>query len=356
MRVVSLIIFIFLNTFLFAQEEVFRIGVAGLTHDHVHWVLNRHADSDLEIVGIVETNPELIQRYRKQYNLDESLFFPTVKEMISKTKPEAVCAFNSISKHIEVIRACAPRGVHVMVEKPLAFNLSEAKEIEELSARHNIHILTNYETTWYPSSVRVFELTRNNSEIGPIRKVVIHDGHKGPIEIGCSKEFTNWLTDPKYNGAGALVDFGCYGANLITWLYQGKRPDKITAVTQQFKPEIYPDVDDEATIILTYGDSQCIIQASWNWPFNRKDMRVYGTRGYIFADDANTLRIKNDPREPEEVLQVLPLKNYHSDPFTQLRDVVRGDFTLPPFHPSSLENNLIVVEILAEAIKQSTIK
>jgi hypothetical protein len=53
-----------------------------------------------------------------------------------------------------------------------------------------------------------------------------------------------------------------------------RAPLTVTAVTQQIKPEIYPRVDDEATIILTYLHAQGILQASWNWPFDRKDMEV----------------------------------------------------------------------------------
>ena len=92
-------------------------------------------------------------------------------------------------------------------------------------------------------------------------------------------EFLAWLTDPEKNGAGALFDFGCYGANLMTWLMNDARPVSVTAVTQRIKPEIYAKVDDEATIILEYPGAQAIIQASWNWPFDRKDMEVYGRTG-----------------------------------------------------------------------------
>jgi predicted dehydrogenase len=97
------------------------------------------------------------------------------------------------------------------------------------------------------------------------------------------KEFFDWLTDPVRNGAGALFDFGCYGANLMTWLMDGQRPIAVTAVTQHFQPNVYPAVEDEATILVEYPAAQGIIQASWNWPFDRKDMEIYGRTGQIFA-------------------------------------------------------------------------
>ena len=122
--------------------------------------------------------------------------------------------------------------------------------------------------------------------------MVVHDGHRGPREIGVQPEFLAWLTDPEQNGAGALFDFGCYGANLMTWLMDDARPTSVTAVTRRFKPEIYPRVDDEATIILEYPGAQAIIQASWNWPFDRKDMAVYGQTGSVFTVRNNEVRVR----------------------------------------------------------------
>jgi predicted dehydrogenase len=187
--------------------------------------------------------------------------------------------------------------------------------------------------------------------LGGLRKLVVHDGHQGPKEIGVNAEFLEWLTDPVRNGGGALMDFGCYGANLVTWLMKGERPTSVTAVTQQLKPEVYPRVDDEATIVLTYPKAQAIIQASWNWPYNRKDMEVYGTQGYVVAD-RNGIKVKPSPSK-EEVQETVPARpRPYNDPFAYLAAVVRGEITVADADLSALPNNLAVVEIL-EAAKQS---
>jgi len=136
-----------------------------------------------------------------------------------------------------------------------------------------------------------FDLVHEGA-LGAVRKVVVHDGHYGPKEIGVEPEFLAWLTDPKLNGGGALFDFGCYGADLMTWLMDGQRPQTVTAVTKQIKPEIYPRVDDEATIVLTYPKAQAIVQASWNWPFSRKDMEVYGQTGYVITVKNDLIRVR----------------------------------------------------------------
>ena len=330
------------------QASPLRVGIAGLTHDHVNGILARAHDGDIEIVGIAERNHELAERYLKRYNLPLTLLYSSLDEMLDKSKPEAVCAFNSIYEHLEVVKACAPRKIHVMVEKPLAVSVDHAKQMESLAKRYGIFLLTNYETTWYGSNRKAFEML---DSIGQIRKVVVHDGHQGPKEIGVSKEFFEWLTDPVKNGGGALIDFGCYGANQITWLMKGQRPLSVFAITQQIKPDIYPKVDDEATIVVTYPKAQGIIQASWNWPFGRKDIEIYGQHGYMIAD-RNSLKSKFSEKAKEDYQAVPFPASPNNDPFAYFRAVVHGEIVVKPKDLSSLENNLIVCEIL-EAAKKS---
>ena len=326
-----------------------RVGVAGLTHTHVHWILGRADRGDIQLVGIAEPNTALAKRYLEQHGLPMSLLFSSLEEMLDRTKPDAVTAFGSIYDHLAVVQACAPRGIHVMVEKPLAVSLNHAKKMQALAKKHNIELLTNYETTWYATNHKLYELMQQN-HLGKLRKVVVHDGHEGPKEIGVNEEFLEWLTDPKLNGGGAIIDFGCYGANLITWLANGKRPQAVFAIIQQFKPDVYPKVDDEATIVVEYDDMQGIIQASWNWPFSRKDMEVYGATGYALSDNRSKLRtrLKGESVERMEILpeRIAPF----DDPFALLAGVVQKRIKLPPFDLSSLENNMLVMEILDAAI------
>lgn len=343
-----------LSTSLSAQAPVeakpLRVAIAGLVHTHVHWILGRVDDGDLDLVGVYEPNRELAIRYLDQYNLSHDLLFDELDPMLEATKPEAVTAFNTILGHLEVVEACAPRGIHVMVEKPLAISLKHAKQMAALARKHRIHLLTNYETTWYGSNLLAKE-TLASGDIGPARKIVVHDGHEGPEEIGVNKEFLDWLIDPVYNGAGALFDFGCYGANLSTWLLNGQRPISVMALTQQVKPDKYPLVDDEATILLEYPETQTVIQASWNWPFNRKDTHVYGKTGYIKTIDGSRYVIRKKGKDNDTAGEAKGLPKPIHDPFVYLAAVVRGDQS-PEGSLSSLDNNMIVMEIL-EAAKKS---
>lgn len=332
-----------------ASPKPLRVVVAGLSHDHAHMIMGRKKTGDIEIVGIAEPNRELAMRYARQYGFDMSLVSTSLEELVDKVKPEAVLAFNAIFDHLKVVEICAPRGIHVMVEKPLAVSWEHAKKMLALAKKHNIHLLTNYETTWYASNAEAYRMAVQDRKLGDIRKIVFHTGHPGPKEIGCSKEFLAWLTDPVLNGAGALNDFGCYGANIATWLMKGEVPVSVTAVAQQIKPDVYPKVDDEATIVVTYPKSQVIIQASWNWPFSRKDMEVYGRTGYLFCKDGVNMQLKEEERAPLVPLTAQALLPPANEPFRYLAAVIRGEVIMQPADLSAPANNETVVKILEAA-------
>jgi predicted dehydrogenase len=265
--------------------------------------------------------------------------------MLQKARPQAVVVYTNTYDHRRVVEACARHGVHVMMEKPLAVSADDAHVIRNAAREAGIHVLVNYETTWYPSSRAVYDLVHGNA-LGELRKVVVHDGHRGPREIGVDREFLSWLTDPVLDGGGALFDFGCYGVDLTTWLMDGRRPDAVTAVTQTNKPDVYPRVDDEATIVLRYPRAQAIIQASWNWPFSRKDMEAYGETGYAITVRAKQLRVRRAGEEETQV-DADALAPPADDPLSYLRAVVTG--RVRPDGPSSLETNVVVTEVLDAA-------
>jgi len=352
--------FSLLNTFSMMKAQAqsntaapLRLAVAGIKHVHVPWILGRKDKTDVTLAGVYEPNADLAQRYAKRFNLSIDLFYNDLNKMLDVVKPEAIVDFGSVYEHMATVEACAPRGIHVMVEKPLATNLSHATRMEQLAKKYNIYLLTNYETSWYPTTLKTYQLVNDSNYVGSIKKVVVHDGHQGPKEIGLNKESLDWLIDPVQNGGGALIDFGCYGANLMTYLMKGQEPVSVTAVTRQFKPAVYPKVDDEATIIISYPAAQCIIQASWNWPFSRKDMEVYGETGYVIAENNTDMRMRNRKADRERTLKVtVKDTEVYEDPFSYFADVIRGKIKLPENGLYSLQTNVIVVRIL-EAARES---
>jgi predicted dehydrogenase len=354
-KCIPLIGLFILSTMLFpslhAQKDAaVKVVVAGTSHGHSGWILNKLDRPEMQVIGIYEPDQDLAEKQSARYKIPKELFFNDLKMALDKLKPEAVLAFGPIKEHLEVVEVAAPLGIHIMVEKPLAANLEDALKMQQLANKYKVMLLTNYETSWYPSTAESFRLVKDSNFVGQIRKVVFHHGHQGPKEIGVGDEFFKWLTDPVLNGGGALMDFGCYGANLATYLLKGQEPVSVTAVTNQFKPHIYPKVDDDATIILNYPSLQVIIQASWNWTYNRKDMEIYGDSAAITALNANKMRFRNSKNgaEYEKTVTDKDIAVY-TNPFSYLHAVLRGKEKPEPFGLYTLENNVMVNRILAAA-------
>lgn len=325
------------------SKKPVRLGVVGLVHGHVRGFFTRAlADSNVTIVGVVEANREVTAKYAEQHKLPSKILFTELEAMLTAMKPEAVAVFSNTFDHRRIVEMCAARGVHVMMEKPMAVNMEHARAIEKAQRRSGIHVITNYETTWYAGNHAAHKAILQDNAIGDIRKIVVHDGHQGP---GGAPEFVEWLNDPA-RGGGALLDFACYGADLMTWLLPGQRPLSVMAVTQRLQPNRFPRVEDESTIVVTYPRAQGIIQGSWNWPYARKDMEIYGDKGSILIPERDRLLVRSG-KAPEREMVATPLPTVLTGSIPYFTAVVRGE--IKPDGLSSLEVNMLVTEILDAA-------
>ncbi len=326
------------------RMQKLKLGIVGLEHGHVYGALNGRADPYFDIVGIAENNSGLIDRMMSQYSLPVPLF-ETAETMIKECTPDAVAVYLPTNQHRAIVDLCTIMDVDVMVEKPLATTVSDAIAIEDGAPLAGINVITNYQTTWYPS-IHYARRLIDDGGFGKIRKIVYRFGHMGPKEIGVDPSFLDWLNDPIRNGGGALFDFGCYGLNISTWLL-GERPTSLSCTTQNLQPEVYPEVDDEATMVVKYPSAHVVIQASWNWPIRKKEMTVYCDKGVIHIDRESYVRLQTDRDDMRRVLVPVDSRQPRNE-FDYLADVVRGEID-PSGSLSSLENNVQVVKLLDAA-------
>lgn len=341
-----------------------KMAVVSLLHAHVWLHLGTMLKGDkVQLVGVSETLPDLIARAKredtipqtrdvKRPGVPEALIYSDWKKMIDETKPEVVWAFTPTNEHVDVVRYCAPKGIHVMVEKPLAATYKEALEIQTLARKHNIRVLTNYGSTWQASQYAI-RAAVEAGEIGKVWRLHGVTGHGGPGDPKKSS-FAAWLADPVQNGGGALMDFGCY---LVLWSMGLKgKPVSVYATAQQIKPEMFPKVEDHAMIVLNYEQGFALLEASWALPpAQRLGQEIYGTTGSIVGNavrkagtaSAGGGRGSQNPGEP---LAVTPLPPERAEPIAYMVDRIRNN--QPVDGPSGLDLNVAVQEVL-EAAKMS---
>jgi predicted dehydrogenase len=261
-----------------AQDSgALKIAVIGLVHSHVWGHLTTMIEGkNATLVGVAEPNAELVAEARKA-GVREDLFFTDYEKMLDQSKPDIVWAFVENNRHLEIAKACLPRHINLIFEKPLASSFEDAKQIQGLAAKYNVRVMTNYQMAWWPTNYSA-KRTVDSGEIGTVYRLHGVVGHGGPGSEGArNKYFFDWLTDPVKNGGGALMDFGCYNALWSLW-YLGD-PETVYAAVNHLRPDRFPKVEDNATIVLNYPNAVGIFEGSWNLPRSYQDLEIYGRPG-----------------------------------------------------------------------------
>lgn len=326
-----------------AQE---KIAVAGLVHSHVWGHLGKMIKGEpARLVGIAETNPDLIAEAKKAGAAD-SLIYADLKKMLDETKPDIVWAFVPNNKHLEIVQACAPRKIHVMFEKPLASTYKDALAIRDLANKHGIYVLTNYQMAWWAANYTA-KAQADAGALGRVWRLRGVVGHGGPGSQGArSKYFFEWLTDPVANGAGSLMDFGCYNALWSLW-YLG-RPETVYAQVNHLRPETFPKVEDNATMVLHYKNGAGLFEGSWDLPRSFQDLEIFGLSGSLYMQNGKVELRKS--RGPAETLAIEPLPAERAEPIAYMIHCIRNKKA--PEGLVGLDINVGVNEII-EAAKMS---
>ena len=319
-----------------------KIGFIGLRHGHSWRQLQDVTKiAEADFVGVAESIPGLVEEARR---IQPDVHYASdYEEFVRSRRPQVVWAFVENNRHLEIVEFLAPLGVHVIFEKPLAGSYSDAVQIQKLARKHGIKVMTNYQMAWWPSN---HELRRQVTE-GRVGKVwrlhgVVGNGGPSPRDLR-RKVFFDWLTDPEANGAGALVDFGIYGATWAAWL-KGV-PSHVSAVVHSLQPDRFPKVEDNAVMLLSYPDAVAILEGSWDLPRGFQQLELFGTSGSLSLD--RTALAHREGRKPAVAIDTTPLAPPENNPIRYMIDRVSSGEPLG--HIVALDVNVNAVQILAAA-------
>ena len=276
------------------MPETYRVGVAGLIHDHVWGMLRWWKElSGAELVAAADVNPPLLEKVKHEFGVKT---YASYAEMFEREDLDIVTVALDNATTVDAVEAAAARGIHVLSEKPMAATLEQADRMLAACEQARIELMINWPTAWNPAIQTVDRLVREGA-IGEVHKVKYLAAHQGPKEIGCSPYFYNWLYDARLNGAGALMDYCCYGANMAAhWV---GRPDSVVGIAGTLVKEDFP-VDDNAIILMKYPHALGVAEASWTQQGTDggANPAVFGSTGTVSAV-GNRIRIARLNKEPE---------------------------------------------------------
>jgi predicted dehydrogenase len=338
--------FIALGAMQLCPAQQYKIALVGLVHSHVWGHLSTILKSkDVKLVGVAEPNPALRAEAEKA-GVDKSLLVEgDYTQMLERTKPDIVWAFVENNRHLEIVKVCAPRKINVIFEKPLASTGAEAREARKLANQYGIRVMVNYQMAWWPANYVAKKAAE--SEIGQVYRMHGIVGHGGPGNTGARNQFFfAWLTDPVKNGAGALMDFGCYNALWALW-YMGK-PETVYAHANHLRPDVFPKVEDNADLVLGYKNGVGIFEASWDLPRSFQDLELFGLKGSVLMQQKGVTLQKG--REGTKSLDLTPLAPEDAEPIAYMVSRLRQN--KPVEGLTAMDINVGVIEII-DAAKES---
>ncbi len=279
------------------MAKTYRVGVASMVHDHVWGELRRWQSlPNVELVAAGDVNLELRNRAQQEFGIPH--VYDSWEEMVENEELDIVQAASENSVAADIVEACAAKGIHVISEKPMSATLDQANRMVLAANDAGITVLINWPIAWNPP---IQELERRilAGDIGRLLYFKQRSAHNGPKELGCSPYFYEWLYDEEKNGAGALMDYCCYSANMCA-RFLGL-PEAVTGFRGVFAKD-YPLPDDNAIILMKYPRAFGVAEASWTQVvgYATPNPVAYGTLGSL-AVSGDKLALQLPGRESETI-------------------------------------------------------
>jgi len=245
------------------QKPRTRLAWIGLELDGA-WGFMKQAqeESEAELVAVADPHPDLLERARGAAK-PEVKFFGDYVRMLDEMEPDAVLSTTPNNQHLEIVRACAKRRIHVWFQKPMAANLKDAREMERLAREAGIVLMVNYWNLWDPA-MQTLTARVQAGDIGAVERFVSRNAFsasKNATAKGMSSYYFNYFHDPVKHGGGAIMDQGTYGIDYALSLMG--RPARVFALGKKLRGLAGLSSEDEGWVILDYPKATAVIWGGW---------------------------------------------------------------------------------------------
>ncbi len=264
---------------------------------------------EVELAGCVDLDPVSLELVREEAGVPAGLCFTSLSEALATTRPEAVLVATTLPGHVPIAREALEGGRHVLLEKPFAPGLAEARELVDLAARCGLALMVNQNYRYYPAPRAAAALARSG-ELGELRAVEVDFRHRSPFPPGVSHRL---MEHP------LLLDMAVHHFDLLRLLL-GREPDEVSCQAWNPPGSGFAGPPAAVTTIRFGAGLMASHRGSWlgagrdtawagEWRLVFEGGEAWWTgRASVTSGEGDRLVVTRDGGEPEEVrLPDLPL-------------------------------------------------
>ncbi len=238
------------------QENKINVAVIGTGNMGRHHIRNYFEIEESNLVAICDIDPKK-QKLSKKFKCK---FYKNYKRMLLKEKIDALSIAVPTNAHEKIALYVLKRGIHVLVEKPIASTETGAKKMITLAKRSNSLLAVGHIERFNPGVKKMQELIKKGA-LGKIISIIAK--RVGPFA-------------PRIKEAGVLIDLAVHDIDIISYLF-GQKPSHVYVNGGN---AINRKIEDYAEMFLKFGSSSGYIQVNWITPVIIRELHVTGTGGY----------------------------------------------------------------------------
>ncbi len=261
------------------DTRTLKVAIVGLGHLHprAYMPLFEHC-SKTEVVAAFEKDKTLLNGFCKEFGVEG---YADLDDLLNREKIDIAAVFLPHCECAEAAIKCADKGIHLLVEKPLAKTADEIRSIAEAVKRNNVKITTGYCWRFHP----VVKVMRECIEQGYIGSIVTAEARLAAGRVDrYVKGNSRWMLERAKSGGGPMYNLGVHWIDLLCYLLRDTI-EEVCAVNSKTSTQY--DIEDTSVAMLKFGKGAIgILSTSYIVPDcfpNGRDLYIgiKGTKGVL---------------------------------------------------------------------------
>ena len=236
---------------------VIGVGFWGRNHARVYMEI-----PEAELIGVCDIDAKRARETAEKYGVEA---YTDSKKLLKRSDVDAVSICTWTTTHAkETIRALKA-GKNVLVEKPIASTVREAKQIVKMAENERLILMTGFIERFNPGVERVIK--------------TIEEGSIGEVVSATSRRVSEW--PERVGDVGVVKDSAIHDVDMMRYIFD-EDPKTVFAKTGKLRHKRF---EDYAQIMLTFNHGKtAFIEANWLTPYKVRKLIITGSKGIVNLD------------------------------------------------------------------------